>query len=129
MSHAELFRFDLLAALIKSCKLNAKSGVWVKFPRVPLIDVVHICPALDNGDNERKTSVGAVIREAAFDFTAFRSFHQWIDHGYGVCSVDARGDAWFVIGAALRHVDPGATRIASPHVFLTVEVCVLAFVV
>jgi hypothetical protein len=125
MSHAELFRSDVLGALIRACKKTTKCGCWVKFPRVLLADVVDICPALDNAANERKSSVGAVIREAGFDFTAFRLFHQWIDNGFGVCSVDARGDAWFIIGAALRHVDPGATRITPPFVFLTVEVILL----
>jgi hypothetical protein len=124
MSHNDMFRCDLLGALMKSCKKNAKCGVWVKFARVPLVDVIDICPALDAA-HERKSGTGALVREAGFDFTAFRLFHQWIDHGYGVCSVDARGDAWFVIGAALRHVDPGATRITPPYVFLTVEVSLL----
>jgi hypothetical protein len=108
--------------MMKSCKANLKSNVFLKYERVLLPDVVSFCPGLDAPDAHRQTGSGTIIREALLDLQVFRQFHHWSEAGYGLGLVDKRGDAWFVVGASIVHLDPGATSINAPSMKLIVEV-------
>ena len=107
--------------LLRFAKNSLKSGVWHIIPRVSLTDMEELAPALAECE-PWTTCTGVTNREAKLDLDLYRRFHHWEDDAFGLGRRDSRGDTFFILGVAVRHITPPIGSIKSPAIKLKCEV-------